>query len=245
MCILPNIRISVAQIDIEKKDKQSNLDKIANIANSIKGVSDILVLPETVTTGFGVNEYNNSEEVGGYSHKTISDIAVSNEIGIICSFFTNEKGVNYNRLYFFLPTGQVMMQDKRHLFSFGGENKYINSTSQRNIFEYKGWKILPTICYDIRFPVWCRNVNNQYDILINISNWPKARQNALDILLKARAIENMSYVISANRCGTDSSGLEYIGRSTIIDAKGRTLALATDGKESVITSELSLSLIHI
>lgn len=232
--------ISVAQIDIKKGDKKSNLDKISSIAKSLKGVADIVVFPETVTTGFGLDEYNTSEEVGGYTHKTISEISRANGVGIICSFFTSVGKETYNRLYFFMPNGEFLFQDKRHLFSFAGEDRFISGTKERRIFEYKGWKILPTVCYDIRFPVWCRNVDNEYDILINISNWPKVRQEALDILLRARAVENMSYVISANRCGADGNGFDHVGRSVIIDPKGKVMSLAKDNGEEIITSVLSM-----
>lgn len=240
ICEKENIIISVAQIDIAKGDKKSNLDKMSSIAKTLKGNTDIIVFPEAVTTGFGIEEYACKEEFKGFSYDIISEISRRNKLGIICSFFTSENNHTYNRLYFFLPDGNVMFQDKRHLFSFGGEDKFITGASDRKIFEYKGWKILPTVCYDIRFPVWCRNIYNEYDILINVSNWPQARQEALDILLKSRAVENMCYAVSANRCGKDGNGFDHIGRSSIIDPKGKIVSMAQDYSEDVITSVLRI-----
>lgn len=237
---IPNLKVSLAQIKIKDLDKEYNIDKVKNILSSLKDKSDIVVFPEVFNTGFDESAYEMYEVQGNsYTYAVLKSLSTDNNITIVCSFFVKVNNKIYNRLHFFSPDGNVITQDKRHLFSIAKEDRYISNTNTRTIIEYKGWKILPTICYDIRFPVWCRNHSNEYDILINISNWPMKRQKVLDTLIKARAIENLCYVISVNRCGLDCMNIEYCGGSIIVDPKASTIAKAKINEEDIVTREIN------
>jgi predicted amidohydrolase len=143
-----------------------------------------------------------------------------------------ENGYYYNRLLFVHPDGVVESYDKRHTFTLAGENEVYSAGTQKLIVNYKGWKICPLICYDLRFPVWARNVEN-YDVLIYVANWPKVRIAAWDALLKARAIENMSYCIGVNRVGLDGNNHEYSGHSAAYDVLGKRLDTIPTDKEAI------------
>jgi predicted amidohydrolase len=136
----------------------------------------------------------------------------------------------YNRFIVAFPNGEVQYYNKRHLFSYAGEDRIYSKGLEKLVFEYKGWKILPLVCYDLRFPVWARNTEN-YDLIIYVANWPKPRIAAWDILLKARAIENLSYVVGVNRIGKDFNGFEYIGHSVILNAFGKTILEFKEGED--------------
>jgi len=152
-------------------------------------------------------------------------------IAIVGSLIIKENGNYYNRLVFAHPNGKIDTYDKRHLFTYGGEDKVYTSGNKRLIVAYKGWKICPMTCYDLRFPVWSRN-NDAYDVLLYIANWPKPRISAWDTLLKARAIENMCYTIGVNRVGIDGNKLEYIGHSQAIDMLGKEV-ITSEEKEAI------------
>ena len=161
-----------------------------------------------------------------------------------------ENGNYYNRSVFVLPSGEIETYDKKHTFTLAGEHKVYTAGTSKNIINYKGWKICPLICYDLRFPVWARNVEN-YDVLLYVANWPKPRVNAWDALLKPRAIENMSYCIGVNRVGLDANSHEYCGHSAAYDVLGAQITNITPSKEETEIVTLTkahiatLSLIHI
>ena len=179
---------------------------------------DLIVLPEMFTTGFTMNPHN-AETMAGDTVIWLKELAKSKNAAITGSIIITEKGKFYNRLLFVFPTGDVVYYDKRHLFALAGEDKIYQAGSQRLIVNYKGWKICPLICYDLRFPVFSRNTD-EYDLLIFVANWPEIRINAWDALLKARAIENMSYVIGLNRIGSDDNKHNYNGHSQVLDCMG-------------------------
>jgi predicted amidohydrolase len=160
-----------------------------------------------------------AETMQGETVSWLQHLAKAKDCAITGSLVIEENGNYYNRLVFVFPTGEIKTYDKRHLFSLAGENEFYAAGKDKLILEYKGYKICPLICYDLRFPVFSRNVEN-YDVLLYVANWPKPRVNAWDILLKARSVENMCYTIGVNRIGKDHNHHEYIGHTQVIDFLG-------------------------
>lgn len=193
-------------------------EKIKSISESI----DLIVLPEMFSTGFTMNPKEVFETMDGETIQWLQSTAKAKNSAITGSLIIKEDNNFYNRLIFVFPSGDIKHYDKRHLFTLAGEEKVYTAGKERLIIEYLGWKICPLICYDLRFPVFSRNTEN-YDLLIYLANWPKPRINAWDALLKARAIENISYTIGVNRVGIDNNKLEYNGHSQIIDFSGNYL----------------------
>ena len=187
--------------------------------NSISQYVDLIVLPEMFTSGFTMHPQNVAETMQGETISWLKETAKIKNCAITGSLVIQENGNYYNRLVFVFPSGEIQHYDKRHLFTLAGEDKVYTSGKEKLIVDYKGFKICPLICYDLRFPVFSRNVED-YDVLIYVANWPKPRVNAWDILLKARAVENMSYAIGVNRVGIDENNLEYVGHSQAVDFLG-------------------------
>ena len=180
---------------------------------------DLIVLPEMFTTGFTMNPSTVSETMQGETVLWLQSLAKAKNCAITGSVVIKEKGNFYNRMLFVFPSGEIQYYAKRHLFTLAGEEKVYTAGTQKLIVEYLGWKICPLVCYDLRFPVFSRNVED-YDLLIYVASWPKVRTTAWDALLRARAIENVSYVVGVNRMGEDASGHAYIGHSQVVDYLG-------------------------
>lgn len=219
------------------EDADANLKHIERIINGIRILPDILVLPETFTTGFSNNTAACAEGMNGNSIRTLKDIAQKKDIAICGSLIIEEEGDFYNRFIFIHPDGTTEAYDKRHLFSVSGEDKAYSPGNKRVIINYKGWRILLQVCYDLRFPVWSRNCND-YDLAIYVANWPKVRQYVWDTLLKARAIENQCYVFGLNRTGNDPNNIEYYGQSMFVDFKGHVMNMP-HSNEALVSLELS------
>jgi omega-amidase len=179
-----------------------------------------------------------AETMEGDTLKWMQYLAVKMKAAIVGSIIINDNNNFYNRLFFVHPTRKVEYYDKRHTFTLAGEHKVFASGSKKLIVNYKDWKICPLICYDLRFPVWSRNVED-YDLLIYVANWPKPRIAAWDTLLKARAIENMSYCIGVNRVGQDASNNEYPGHSAVYDGLGEQLSSFKENEEQIEIITLS------
>ena len=190
--------------------------------------SDVILLPEMFNTGFSMEAKPLSERINGKTFRWMKHMAEQSRAVIIGSYLVSDGPSYYNRLIYMHPSGEYTYYDKRHLFRMTGEEKVVSRGKDVVISQVKGWKLNAMICYDLRFPVWSRNAYNAesdsflYDVLIYVANWPAARASAWDILLKARAIENMSYVIGLNRVGTDENGIVYNGHSNVIGPKGQT-----------------------
>ena len=183
---------------------------------------DLIVLPEMFSSGFTMNPKAVAETMTGETIAWLQHLAQAKDCAITGSLVIEENGKYYNRLVFVYPNGELKTYDKRHLFTLAGEDKIYTKGSEKAIVNYNNWNICLQICYDLRFPVFARNVEN-YDLLLYVANWPKPRINAWDALLKARAIENMCYTIGVNRIGEDANQLEYPGHSKAIDFLGNTL----------------------
>lgn len=218
---------------------ENPLENRSHLAQKITGFMedvDLIVLPEMFSSGFTMNPKAVAETMDGETVSWLQHLAKAKNAAITGSLVIEENGNYYNRLVFVYPNGEIKTYDKKHLFSLAGEDKFYTAGKEKLIVEYKGFKICPLVCYDLRFPVFSRNVEN-YDILIYVANWPKIRTNAWDILLKARAVENMCYTIGVNRTGTDDNNHEYIGHSQAIDYLGNNL-LEPQEAEGVFIIEL-------
>ncbi len=206
--------------------------------NSLPKNLDLLVLPEMFTTGFTMNPEKVAEKIDGKTVSWLQKIASEKNFAITGSLVIEENGNYYNRLVFVHPSGKIDFYDKKHTFTLAGEDKVYVSGKKKTIIHYQGWKICGLICYDLRFPVWARNIEN-YDLLIYMANWPIARIKAWDTLLKARAIENMSYTIGVNRIGVDENQYQYCGNSLIIDYLGTQLSDLQYNEEGIIVSKIN------
>ena len=233
------------QADLVWEKPTQNLAFFEDKINMLSKNTDLVVLPEMFTTGFTMNPENVAEEMNGISVSWMQKMATENAIAICGSLviferpFDRTKGDKkyYNRLVFVHPCGKIETYNKRHSFTLAGEDKVYTSGSDKLIVSYKGWKICPLICYDLRFPVWARNSEN-YDLLIFMANWPVKRIKAWDTLLKARAIENMSYVIGVNRTGKDANEYVYSGNSLVLDFLGDELSVLKNNEVGVVKSTL-------
>ena len=232
------LRTTIAQFDVAWEDKAQNLSKIKSISSELSGKTDLIILPEMCTTGFSMNTTKLSETNDGESVSTLKECSAKYGMAICGSFMAKEGNSYYNRGFFISPD-QCHFYDKRHLFRMGEESEYYSQGNNKLIVEHKGLKICLLICYDLRFPVWARNCNNEYDLLIYTANWPASRIKAWNTLLTARAIENMSYVCGVNRIGKDGIGITYNGCSVLLDAKGNVLSSSKVGEEQIETIELN------
>lgn len=230
------LRISMIQLDIVWENKKANLEKVHKHIASHALHTDVFVLPEMFSTGFSMNSHNLAETNEDETVNKLKEWAKTYGVAICGSFIASDSGKYYNRGFFITPDREYFY-DKRHLFRMGDEPNHFSQGNKRLILNYKGFNICLLICYDLSFPVWARNINNEYDLLIYTANWPEARANVWNTLLEARAIENMCYVCGVNRIGTDGNNLAYKGDSKIINAKGQIISLIV--KEDIETITLS------
>lgn len=234
-----NLRVSMLQSHIAWEDLDKNLEHYESLLCRVEGKTDVAVLPETFTTGFSMQVEKNADAANGVTVATLKGWALKYKLAIVGSFIAKEGEMYFNRAFFITPEGESFFYDKRHLFRMAGEDKHFTPGNKRVIIRYKGWNICLQVCYDLRFPVWSRNVGNEYDVLIYVANWPKARRVAWISLLQARAIENVAYVCGVNRVGVDGKGFVYSGDSMIISPKGK--KLADVGKRDAATRTCTLS----
>lgn len=231
------LRISLVQYDIAWENKEANLLYVGNRLSELAGKTDIAVLPEMFSTGFSMNSRNLAETTDGQTISAIKEWASAYDMAICGSFIAKDGEHYYNRGFFITPQKEYYY-DKRHLFRMGNEPESFSAGKKQLIFEHKGFNICLLICYDLRFPVWARNVDNAYDLLIYTANWPASRANVWNALLVARAIENMAYVCGVNRIGTDGNGLAHQGDSKIINARGNEI-VSLSAKEQTETISIS------
>lgn len=233
------LNISLIQSDIIWQDTQANLEHLDGLIKATLQ-SDIIVLPEMFNTGFSMNpEQVAMPEDGGQVLEWMKSKSIKLNSAIVGSVAVKEGEGYYNRLYFVEPSGDISIYNKRHLFRMAGENNHFINGEERIIIEYKGWKICPQVCYDLRFPVWSRNTynNNQYDydVLLYVANWPAVRSDAWTSLLKARAIENLSYTIGVNRVGQDGNKINYSGNSRCFNFLGERIDSSNLDEEEVLS----------
>ncbi len=217
-----NLNIAIIQANLVWENIEENLKLFSKKINSIDENVDLIVLPEMFSTGFTMNAEDLAEPPQGTAFKWMQEIAGRRNLAITGSIIVKENNDFYNRLYFVFPDTTFKTYDKRHTFTLAREDQTYTAGDERLILEYKGWKICPLICYDLRFPVWARNTV-EYHVLIYVANWPETRISAWDVLLQARAIENMAYCIGVNRTGSDGNKYQYNGHSAIYDCLGKSL----------------------
>lgn len=234
------LKISIVQTDIAWENKQENLRMLREKLHALRGTTEIVVLPEMFSTGFTMKSRELAEPVSGITVRILKELAADFQLALCGSFICSERSNYYNRAFFITPEGEEFYYDKRHLFRMGNEAEYFSAGNNKLIISYRGWNICLLVCYDLRFPVWSRNVNNEYDLLIYMASWPQARRLAWDTLLCARALENMCYVCGVNRIGVDGNKLIYNGGSVVFSPKGEPLASVPDGEEGIETVSLSL-----
>ncbi len=229
------LKIAGLQTDLAWHDPKKNTAHFDTIIAGLDSDLDLIILPEMFATGFSMKPENMADK--GASLKWMKKQAQQTGAAIAGSLMVEEDKRYYNRFYFVTPDGTAEYYDKRHRFTLAGEHEVYERGNALKIVEYKGWKIALQVCYDLRFPVFSRNTQ-EYDVLLYVANWPKTRVFAWDTLLKARAIENMSYCMGVNRVGTDDNGHDYDGHSGIYDCLGTTLAFA-EKKEAILTASLT------
>lgn len=236
------LRISLIQTDLIWEDKHENLRRLRERLETVRGTTEIVVLPEMFSTGFSMNPASLAEPVNGETMSTLQRWSAEFGVALAGSYIacnsSGNPGQYYNRAFFLTPEGEAHYYDKRHLFRMGQETDCYTAGRERPLIRYRDWHILLLVCYDLRFPVWSRNRDNEYDLLIYVANWPASRRKAWDILLQARAIENISYVCGVNRMGEDIHGIAYNGGSAVYSPKGELMAHIADGTDGMITTTL-------
>jgi predicted amidohydrolase len=229
------MNISLLQYNIVHDNPTRNLDTIEMLVKSpCRHGTDLAVLPETCTTGFG-GIMKNAEPDDGETITLLRTLSQETGIALAGSFLHR----HHNRAFFITPDGNYTYRDKRHLFRIGGEDQNCEAGTAHTIITYQGWRIALFVCYDLRFPVWCRRTPNfDYDLALFVANWPQARIDVWDTLLKARAIENQAYVCGVNRLGTDTAMIDYNGHSAVYSPRGKQLLFMDDTEinESQTTS---------
>ncbi len=238
MSTIQSLSVSIVQSDILWEEPALNLESISRAIGGC--TSDLVVLPEMCCTGFSMSPERIAQDVCcSQIVETITAMAIEHQRAVIFSAAIMDGGEYYNRLFFISPTGENLYYNKRHLFSMAGEdNHYTAGGIEKLIVEYRGFRICPMVCYDLRFPVYSRRTAYvDYDVLVYIASWPAARRYAWDTLLRARAIENQAYCIGANRVGSDPKN-EYSGGSVALDFMGQPLAIAQDSTVETISAVL-------
>ncbi len=231
------LKLALVQTDIYWEDIPANLAELEEKLDRLKNEADIIILPEMFSTGFSMRPEKISEPLNLVTTRWMKQMALATGALVIGSFAAREGSTYYNRLMAVFPDGTYGHYDKRHLFRMGKEHEVYTAGTRKLLLTWKGWRICPLICYDLRFPVWSRNLSDApYDLLIYVANWPAARSDAWKTLLKARAIENLSYVAGVNRTGDDSSGVAHDGGSAVFDFAGRQLLLLDSKPETAVVT---------
>lgn len=234
----PSLSFTLIQCPLVWENPVANRTYLAETIRSLPSHGEVLVLPEMFNTGFSMNPQAWAEPVDGETQRWMKDLAARHRSIITGSLMVEDNGTYYNRLIWMQPNREYGVYDKRHLFSYAGEDQHFSPGSKRLIARVNGWRICTQICYDLRFPVWNRQQSaDEFDVLLFVANWPQRRALAWNTLLRARAIENQCYVIAVNRTGTDENGIVYQGDSQIISPLGEVLCHLT-GTEEIVTHTL-------
>jgi omega-amidase len=235
---MQDLRVTLVQTDIHWEKPGANRASLEEKLWTLRGETDLIVLPEMFTTGFTMNVIPNAEPMNLHTFKWMKQMAEHTQAVVTGSYIVQEKGSYYNRLIWMEPDGKYSVYDKRHLFRMAQEHQTFSPGTTLLIKEWKGWKICPLVCYDLRFPVWSRNVEMKYDVLLYVANWPEVRRHPWNVLLQARAIENLSYTVGVNRVGKDGNEIPYSGDSAVVSYKGEVLWTESH-KECLHTHSLS------
>lgn len=241
---MQDLKITLIQSDLHWEDVEANLAMFEEKIWRINGSTDVIILPEMFTTGFTMAAHRLAEHMNMRTFKWMKQMADQTGALMLGSYIVKVHERYYNRLLWMEPGGNFKTYDKRHLFRMAQEHKTYSPGESLLIGTWKGWKICPLVCYDLRFPVWSRNrwdvttKKLSYDVAVYVANWPTARIDAWDTLLRARAIENLSYVVGVNRIGMDGSGVEHNGHSTVVSPKGESI-FTNEGTETIHSVSLN------
>lgn len=237
------LTFSLVQTNIIWENKNANLAHYSAILEADTQKKEIVILPEMFSTGFSMKPHGLAEPMDGPTIGWMKTTAAMHGIILAGSLIIEEDGAYYNRFIWMQPDGRYYHYDKRHLFGFSGEDQHYSAGDKKLLLQVKGWKIFPLICYDLRFPVWARNVEAEYDVLLYVANWPERRSLAWQTLLTARAIENQAFVIGVNRIGEDGNGHNYNGQSIVHDPLGNAL-LSPGSSPGIYTITLDKSMLE-
>lgn len=243
---MQNLRISLVQGNTRWRDPAGNREYYGDLIAPLHNRTDVVILPETFTSGFSNDAIGEAETMDGPTVAWLREQAQRLDAAVTGSVQLRVDGSVYNRLLFVTPDGAIHTYDKRHLFRYANEHERFAAGRERLTVEWKGWRICPLVCYDLRFPVFSRNRYDveranalDYDLLIYVANWPSVRNHPWKTLLRARAIENLCYVAGVNRVATDGNGLSYAGESAVIDFSGH--AINECGEHEVVTTTTLLA----
>lgn len=234
------LRFTLVQTDLVWQNPTQNRANLSQLLEPLSQQTDVIILPEMFTTGFTMQAETHAEVFAGETLAWLQAQAARLQAALVGSVAMLADGHYVNRLLWVAPNGEVQFYDKRHLFRMGDEVNHYTAGQERKIFHYRGWRILPQVCYDLRFPVFMRN-RHDYDLAVIVANWPAARRKPWRTLLQARAIENQSYVIGVNRIGVDGMNLPYSGDSLAVDFKGELLVDEPVNEPFVKTVSLDLT----
>jgi predicted amidohydrolase len=241
---MQNLKILCLQADIVSNNPKKNRElfeiKIRNHAED----HNLIILPEAFTTGFQVEPKGNAERLTGDTIVWMKQMAEKTNAVVTGSLFVEKDNSYFNSLIWMRPNGQYECYDKRHVFSMGGEDKQVQKGTKKLIVDLHGWKIAPMICYDLRFPVWSKNTlatdgSYGYDFAFYVANWPAVRSYPWEMLLVARAIENLAFIAGVNRVGYDTNGVLYSGDSMIVNPRGKIVDKADESKERSLSAILN------
>ena len=245
---MQDLTITLIQTALAWEDPGANIENFNRLLESYNEDSDLIILPEMFNTGFTMAASSNAEVMEGRTMHWMAETARSMDVVICGSLIIEESGNYYNRLIWMRPDGSYEHYDKRHLFRMGDEHHHFRAGNRQLIAEIKGWKVMPLICYDLRFPVWSKNtyVNGEYayDLLLYLANWPAVRLPAWTSLIKGRAIENLAFAAGVNRIGLDGRDYEYSGGTMVAAPWGSVISEAEIGTESILTVYLDRSELH-
>jgi len=246
---MQDLKITVVQSSIAWENPEANYKNYEALLSGLQEDTDLVVLPEMFSTGFSMSSARLAEKMEGKTLSWMATMAEKLSAVITGSLVIEDNDAYYNRMIWMMPDGRMQYYDKKHLFRMAGENKCYQPGVISPIFSLNGWKIKPFICYDLRFPVWCRNrfsaeKGYSYDLALFVANWPEARKDPWVSLLKARAIENLAYVAGVNRVGVDGNGISYSGNSAVFCYKGTELSSITEHEETIQQLNLSFSELH-
>jgi predicted amidohydrolase len=234
---MKDLKVTFIQANLYWEDRDKNLAHFDHLIGRISEATDMVLLPEMFNTGFSINPAACAETMDGPSVLFLREKAREKNAVFMATLLITENGGHYNRLVCMFPDGRCETYDKRHLFRLSEEYRIFKAGKKRRVIEVNGWKILPVICYDLRFPVWTKNTwseeGYEYDLLVCLSNWPASRSHVWKTLLQARAIENQACVAGVNRIGNDGHGTWHSGDSMALDPKGQIIYSAREATEEI------------
>lgn len=233
---MQTLNMALVQADLAWHDPEANRRHLGELIRGRCEGADLVVLPEMFTTGFTMQAGDFAETMDGATVSWMRELAARLDAAVCGSLIIGGEGSYRNRFVLAEPTGRLQHYDKRHLFAMAGEDQVYAAGRRRQVMEFRGWRLCPMICYDLRFPAWSRNTED-FDLLLYVANWPDRRSEHWRVLARARAIENQCYVAAVNRVGRDGKGHEYSGDSALVDHAG-TLLWQCQGREEVGRGQL-------